>query len=89
MATQPHPGGPASDHIQALAEDIVNHIQGEPQRVEDAAQSTGRVINTNTRKQSLAGEVAAKIRAVMPSPAEGTVPQQPLPSPAEAAHKAK
>jgi hypothetical protein len=63
-------GGPASDHILSLAEELVSYIQGEPQRTEDMAQATGRVIHANARKQNLAVEVANKIRAMAAAMAE-------------------
>jgi hypothetical protein len=88
VTASPHTmGGPASDNILALAAELVDYIQGEPQRTEDAAQSTGRVVSANARKQNLAEEIAGKIRAIIPAENPQLVPRAAAPPPSPEPHK--
>lgn len=60
-------GGPASDAIRALAEELIPHILGEQTRALEQMQAGGLRLTTNQRHELLVNEIATKIKAVIRS----------------------
>ena len=61
-------GGPASAPTQALAQQLVDHIQGAEKRNKENAAATGVMLTDQQAKEALVAEVAAMIKAVVPNP---------------------
>jgi hypothetical protein len=60
--------GPASDPTQALAQQLVDYIEGADKRNKEQTAATG-VMNTDEQnKEALVAEVSAMIKAVVPHP---------------------
>jgi len=63
-------GGPASAPTQALAQQLVDHIQGAEKRNKEQTAATGVMLTDQQAKEALVAEVASMIKAVVPSPRE-------------------
>lgn len=81
-------GGVASDIIRALAQEMIDYIQGESARAEDIMQSSGQVLSSNQRKGMLLDEVTNKVKAAIPVPTYGVPADAPSKADVDAKTKA-
>lgn len=60
--------GPASDPANAMAQQLVDHIQGAEKRNKEQTAATGVMVTDQEAKENLVAEVAAMIKGVTPKP---------------------